>query len=68
MFAFGKKNSYHIITGQVVEIPAPKLEDLDDAKPPAGGDYAETAGWIAVVCVLLILVIIGVYFKRKMMG
>jgi hypothetical protein len=59
-----RKNSYYIITGQVVEIPAPKLEDLDDAKPPAGGDYV----WIAVFCVLLIVVIIGVYFKRKLMG
>ena len=55
------KISYYIILGQV----APELEDLADVKPPVGGlDYL----WIAAFCVILMIVIIGVYFKRKLMG
>ena len=54
------KISYYIILGQVV---APELEDLADVKPPVGGlDYL----WIAAFCVILMIVIIGVYFKRKL--
>ena len=56
-----RKISYYIILGQV----APELEDLADVEPPVGGlDYL----WIAAFCVIIMIVIIGVYFKRKLMG
>ena len=66
--AFEGKTLIVQFLGEVEEIIAPKLEDLDDSKPPGGTDYAGTAGWIGIFCILLIIVIVGVYFKRKMGG
>ena len=66
--AFEGKTLIVQFLGEVEEIIAPKLEDLDDFKPPGGTDFAGTAGWIGIFCILLIIVIVGVYFKKKMGG
>ena len=55
------------ISGQVKEITAPDLDQLDVNQPPTGENIF-TIAWISVMGTLLIISIIGVYFKRKLAG
>ena len=53
--------------GQVSEIAVPNPEDLDVVEPPTE-ENGSTIAWVGIMGSLLIIAIIGVYFKQKLVG
>ena len=58
---------HQLYLGKVSEIANPDPEELDVVQPPTG-ENGSTIAWVGIMGTLLIIAIIGVYFKRKLAG